>query len=59
MPIFISFRVAALTEERIYSPDKPQYWQNLVQLMFAGADACDRALREKACAAASWETPVN
>ncbi|GAX74534.1 hypothetical protein CEUSTIGMA_g1983.t1 [Chlamydomonas eustigma] len=39
--------VAALTEERIYSPEKSQYWQNLVKLMFAGADACDRALRDK------------
>lgn len=40
-------RVAALAQERIYSPDQKQYWSNLVLLLFAGADACDKVLRQK------------
>eukprot|EP00198_Chlamydomonas_reinhardtii_P004308 XP_001693644.1 predicted protein [Chlamydomonas reinhardtii] len=39
--------VAGLAQERIYSPDQQQYWLNLLLLLFAGAEACDRALREK------------
>lgn len=39
--------MAALAQERIYSPDQKQYWSNLVLLLFAGADACDKVLRQK------------
>lgn len=46
---FAVCRVAALAQERIHSPDQQQYWLNLLLLMFAAADACDRALREKVC----------
>ncbi len=42
-----TIRIAALTQERIHSPDQQQLYLNLVLLMFSGADACDRALREK------------
>lgn len=40
-------RVAGLAQERIYSADQQQQWLNLILLLFAGAEACDRALREK------------
>lgn len=46
-------RVAGLAQERIYSPDQQQYWLNLLLLLFAGAEACDRALREKVGRAAA------
>ena len=47
LPLVPACRVAALAQERIHSPEQQQYWLNLVHLLFAGADACDRALREK------------
>ncbi len=47
-PLLPNPRIAQLAQERIYSPDQTQYWANLVQLLFAGAEACDRVLREKA-----------
>ncbi|KAG1678592.1 hypothetical protein FOA52_012599 [Chlamydomonas sp. UWO 241] len=39
--------VAALAQERVHSPDLKRWGVNLLQLLFAGADACDRVLREK------------
>jgi myosin heavy subunit len=40
--------VAGLVQERIYSSDEQTQWMNLVELMFAGAEAYDMALRGKA-----------
>ncbi|EFJ48920.1 hypothetical protein VOLCADRAFT_90230 [Volvox carteri f. nagariensis] len=39
--------VCGLAQERIYSPEQQQYWGNLLLLLFTGAEACDKALREK------------
>ena len=43
----LCLRVAALAQERVHSEDQKQYWMNLVLLLFAGADMCDRVLAEK------------
>lgn len=56
----IQRRVAALAQERIHSTDQQQYWLNLILLLFAGADACDRAVREKVGKGwgGGWPPPV-